>query len=84
MAPPPKPTKERTDQLSYAEAEQALEATLKKLQAEDLPLEQLPGLYAEALALEQRCRMVLDQVIQDVQLLDPASLSLAPLAPPSP
>jgi exodeoxyribonuclease VII small subunit len=84
MAPPPKRPKERADQLSYAEAEQALEATLKKLQDDDLPLEQLPDLYAEALALEERCRMVLDQVIQDVQLLDPASLSLSPLAPPSP
>ncbi|MFZ4805266.1 MAG: exodeoxyribonuclease VII small subunit [Synechococcus lacustris] len=70
--------------LSYAEAQGALERTLVQLQNEELEIEQLPELYAEAMVYEQRCLEVLQQVTQEIQQLDPENLSLSPLPSISP
>jgi exonuclease VII small subunit len=52
------------------------------LQSEDLEIELLPELYAEAMGYEKRCLEVLQQVSQEIQQLDPENLSLSPLAQP--
>ena len=69
-------------QLTYAEAQGALERSLVQLQSEDLEIERLPELYAEAMGYEKRCLEVLQQVSQEIQQLDPENLSLSPLAQP--
>ena len=69
-------------QLDFSAAQQQLDATLVELQSEQVPLEQLPELYAKALALEQHCRNKLEQVMQDIQQLDPDGLTLTPLEDP--
>ena len=45
---------------------------------DNLPLEELPQLYAQAVALEKHCRQKLEQVSQDIQKLDPDAISLSP------
>ena len=69
-------------ELDFRAAQQQLDTTLVELQSEQLPLEQLPELYAKAMALEQHCRNKLEQVVQDIQQLDPDSLTLTPLEAP--
>ena len=54
------------------------------MQSDALPLEQLPELYAQAMALEAHCRRQLDQVIQDIQQLDPEAITLSPMEAPEP
>ena len=67
--------KRQTDQgleaLSYSQAQEQLELALAQLQSEALPLEDLPQLYAKAVALEKHCR-------QKIQQLDPDAISLSP------
>ena len=74
--------KRQTDQgleaLSYSQAQEQLEQALAQLQSESLPLEELPQLYAQAVALEKHCRQKLEQVSQDIQKLDPDAISLSP------
>ena len=74
--------KRQTDQcleaLSYSQAQEQLELALAQLQSEALPLEDLPQLYAKAVALEKHCRQKLEQVSQDIQQLDPDAISLSP------
>ena len=74
--------KRQTDQgleaLSYSQAQEQLELALAQLQSEALPLEDLPQLYAKAVALEKHCRQKLEQVSQDIQKLDPDAISLSP------
>ena len=65
-------------ELSYSQAQEQLEQALAQLQSESLPLEELPQLYAQAVALEKHCRQKLEQVRQDIQKLDPAAISLSP------
>ena len=65
-------------ELSYSQAQEQLEQALAQLQSESLPLEELPQLYAQAVALEKHCRQKLEQVSQDIQKLDPDAISLSP------
>ena len=65
-------------ELSYSQAQEQLEQALAQLQSESLPLEELPQLYALAVALEKHCRQKLEQVSQDIQKLDPDAISLSP------
>ena len=65
-------------ELSYSQAQERLEQALAQLQSESLPLEELPQLYAQAVALEKHCRQKLEQVSQDIQKLDPDAISLSP------
>ena len=65
-------------ELSYSQAQEQLEQALAQLQSESLPLEELPQLYAQAVALEKHCRQKLEQVSQDIQKLDPDGISLSP------
>ena len=65
-------------ELSYSQAQEQLEQALTQLQSESLPLEELPQLYAQAVALEKHCRQKLEQVSQDIQKLDPDAISLSP------
>ena len=64
-------------ELSYSQAQEQLEKALAQLQSESLPLEELPQLYAQAVALEKHCRQKLEQVSQDIQKLDPDAISLS-------
>ena len=64
-------------ELSYSQAQEQLEQALAQLQSESLPLEELPQLYAQAVALEKHCRQKLEQVSQDIQKLDPDAISLS-------
>ena len=66
-------------ELSYSQAQEQLEQALAQLQSESLPLEELPQLYAQAVALEKHCRQKLEQVSQDIQKLDPDAISLSAL-----
>ena len=65
-------------ELSYSQAQEQLEQALAQLQSESLPLEELPQLYAQAVALEKHCRQKLEQVSQNIQKLDPDAISLSP------
>ena len=64
-------------ELSYSQAQEQLEQALAQLQSESLPLEELPQLYAQAVALEKHCRQKLEQVSQDIQKLDPDAITLS-------
>ena len=48
-------------ELSYSQAQEQLEQALAQLQSESLPLEELPQLYAQAVALEKHCRQNLSR-----------------------
>ena len=54
------------EQLSYQEANTALELTLAKLQSSELEVEEMAGLYRRAEAYAARCLIVLEQVAQEV------------------
>ena len=54
------------EQLSYQEANTALELTLAKLQSAELEVEEMAGLYLRAEAYAARCQVVLEQVAQEV------------------
>ncbi|MEB3184995.1 MAG: exodeoxyribonuclease VII small subunit [Cyanobacteriota bacterium] len=56
------------DDLSYSEARTALELSLAELQATDLDVEAMVGLYRRAEAYAQRCEQLLNQVEQEVRL----------------
>ena len=64
-------------ELSYNQAQEQLEQVLAQLQSEALPLEELPQLYAQAVALEKHCRQKLEQVSQVIQKLDPDAITLS-------
>ena len=72
------------EELDYSSAQQQLDATLAEIQSDELPLEQLPKLYERAMALEAHCRRKLEQVVQDIQKLDPEAITLTPLEAPEP
>jgi len=57
--------------LSYSEAQTALELTLAQLQASDLPVESMAELYLRARGYAQRCEQLLNQVEQSIALWDP-------------
>ena len=54
------------EQLSYQEANTALELTLAKLQSSELEVEEMAGLYRRAVSYAARCQVVLEQVAQEV------------------
>jgi exodeoxyribonuclease VII small subunit len=53
-------------QLSYRDAQTALELTLAKLQSSELEVEEMAGLYRRAEAYANRCELVLETVQQEV------------------
>jgi exodeoxyribonuclease VII small subunit len=67
--------------LSYNQAHAALELVLAELQATDLDVEAMAGLYRRGQAYAQRCEAILDQVEQEVLLWDGLD---DPAAPPQP
>ena len=72
--------KSNKQQLNYQQAQEALEEIITNLQSEELPIEDIPSLYAEALEMEKTCREILNQVVQDVKKLDPEGLILNELS----
>lgn len=65
-------------QLSFAEAQAALELCLAQLQATDLAVESMADLYQRALAYAERCESVLEAVENQVMQWDPAQPDQAP------
>ena len=58
-------------ELSFREAQTALELTLAELQASDLDVEQMAGLYRRASRYADRCEQLLERVEQEVMQWDP-------------
>ncbi|MCS5700432.1 exodeoxyribonuclease VII small subunit [Cyanobium sp. FGCU-52] len=56
--------------LSFRQAQAALELCLAELQAGDLDVEAMAGLYRRALACSARCEALLQQVEQEVMQWD--------------
>jgi exodeoxyribonuclease VII small subunit len=54
------------NQLSFQDAHTALQLAMAQLQASDIDVEQLAGLYQRARAYADRCESVLARVEQDV------------------
>jgi len=69
--------------LSYNEAQTALQLTLAALQANDLDVEEMTGLYRRARAYIERCETVLASVEQELLLWDDSSEAAGPM-PESP
>lgn len=65
-------------ELSYSEAQTALELVLSQLQSSDLAVEEMTALYQRAHAYAQRCEQVLQQVEQAIELWDPQNPDAAP------
>ena len=53
-------------ELSYRDAQTALELTLAQLQSRELEVEEMAGLYRRAEAYAERCQAVLESVQQEV------------------
>ncbi|MCT0208341.1 exodeoxyribonuclease VII small subunit [Synechococcus sp. CS-1332] len=64
--------------LSFREAQTALELCLAQLQDQELDVESMADLYRRALAYAERCESVLQQVEQQVMQWDPTEPELAP------
>jgi exodeoxyribonuclease VII small subunit len=64
--------------LSFREAQTALELCLAQLQDQDLDVEAMADLYRRALAYAERCEAVLALVEQQVMQWDPGQPDLAP------
>lgn len=56
--------------LSYSEAHTALQLTLAALQANDLDVEEMGGLYRRARGYLERCEAVLSSVEKEVMMWD--------------
>lgn len=69
--------------LTYNEAQTALQLTLAALQANDLDVEEMTGLYRRARAYIERCETVLGSVEQELLLWDDSSEAAGPI-PESP
>jgi exodeoxyribonuclease VII small subunit len=65
--------------LTYNEAQTALQLTLAALQANDLDVEEMTGLYQRARAYIERCEAVLASVEQELLLWDDSSEAAAPM-----
>lgn len=59
-------------QLNFRDAQTALELSLAALQAADLDVEEMAGLYRRASRYADRCEQLLQQVEQEVMQWDPA------------
>lgn len=64
--------------LSFREAQTALELCLAQLQDQDLDVEAMADLYRRALAYAERCETVLAVAEQQVMQWDPGQPELAP------
>ncbi|MFN6132461.1 MAG: exodeoxyribonuclease VII small subunit [Synechococcaceae cyanobacterium] len=72
MPEPAKPEwREGVDDLSFREAQLALELVLSQLQASDLDVEAMVELHRRGQAYAERCETLLQQVDQEVRLWDP-------------
>lgn len=69
------------EDLSFSQARTALELVLAELQASDLDVEAMIGLYRRGEAYAQRCAAILEQVEQEVLLWDGLQDPDAPLQP---
>ncbi|MFM1811383.1 MAG: hypothetical protein RLZZ336_321 [Cyanobacteriota bacterium] len=67
-----------SDELSYSEAQTALELALAQLQASDLPVETMGELYQRARSYAERCEQLLNQVEQSINIWDPQHADTAP------
>ncbi|MEB3305590.1 MAG: exodeoxyribonuclease VII small subunit [Cyanobacteriota bacterium] len=67
-------------QLTYREAQAALERSLVELQSDDLDVERMTELYQKACAYADRCDTLLQSVEAEVMLWDPDQ----PETPPQP
>ncbi len=79
--PEPAPPQEQEDisaELSYREAQAALQLCLAQLQASDLDIEAMSGLYERAQSYANRCESLLDAIEQDVMQWDPEQPDTAP------
>ena len=65
--------------LSYNEAHTALQLALSALQATDLDVETMTGLYRQARAYLDRCEAVLANVEQEVMLWQEGDIAEAPV-----
>lgn len=65
--------------LTYNEAQTALQLTLAALQANDLDVEEMTGLYRRARAYLAHCEAVLTSVEQELLLWDESSESAGPM-----
>ncbi|MCP9891539.1 exodeoxyribonuclease VII small subunit [Cyanobium sp. Aljojuca 7D2] len=66
--------------LSYNEAQTALQLTLAALQANDLDVEEMTGLYRRARAYLERCESVLASVEQELLLWDDSNEAVGPMS----
>lgn len=66
-------------ELSFREAQTALELSLAELQAPDLDVEQMAGLHRRASRYADRCEQLLQQVEQEVMQWNPDQPDDAPL-----
>lgn len=66
-------------QLSFRDAQTALELSLAELQSADLDVEQMAGLYQRASRYADRCEQLLQQVEQEVMQWDPGQPQDSPL-----
>lgn len=66
-------------QLSFRDAQTALELSLAELQSPDLDVERMAGLYRRASRFADRCEALLQQVEQEVMQWDPGQPQDAPL-----
>ena len=64
--------------LSYNEAHTALQLALSALQATDLDVEAMTGLYRQARAYLDRCEAVLANVEQEVMLWQEGEIAVVP------
>jgi exodeoxyribonuclease VII small subunit len=64
--------------LSYSEARMALELSLAQLQASDLDVESMTGLFNRAQGYADRCETLLKRVEQEVALWDSDNPEQAP------
>jgi exodeoxyribonuclease VII small subunit len=67
-----------SDELSYSEAQTALELALAQLQASDLPVETMGELYQRARSYAERCEQLLNQVEQSINIWDPQHADTTP------
>jgi len=65
------PTDGGASELSYRQAQTALDLTLAELQTSDLDVEVMASLYQRAQAYAERCEALLNQVEQEVMQWDP-------------
>ena len=68
------------DDLSFREAQVALELVLSQLQAPDLDVEAMVRLHRRGQAYAERCETLLRQVEQEVRLWDPDDPDAEPQA----